>query len=175
MARECEPDSDQQSTALHGRCISCGSARLLVSPSSAMLRITTAAILDSARTFALILLARSKNARRRWRETSPRPLLTQVASAIGFAVDKVEAAGIEPPFDSGVTGEALCDCVNGQHPRAAHALHFSGTSEQSMSLIDATRHGDSNVQLSLIVLAWPYLPEHVRASILLLVKAASCQ
>jgi len=86
----------------------------------------------------------------------------------------VEAAGIEPPFDSGVTGETPCNCVNGQHPRAAHALQLMRADRQESASDDADCQ---SVHLPPPVLRiaeiWDRLPPHIREAIQTLVDAAS--
>jgi hypothetical protein len=82
---------------------------------------------------------------------------------------------MEPASDFAVSENATCDCEKCENPCAALALHLSGASGQLLSLTDAACRDERFAELSLIALAWPHLPEHVRASILLLVQAATCQ
>jgi hypothetical protein len=87
----------------------------------------------------------------------------------------VEAAGIEPASDSDVSDNATSICDNCGQACAARALHFGGTSGQSLSLDDSTGHCDCAAELESVAHAWPQLPQHVRDSILLLVQAAQGQ
>ncbi len=87
----------------------------------------------------------------------------------------MEAAGIEPVSDFDVSENATSTCENCDDPCAARALHFSGTSGQSLSLDDTTGHCICAAELELVAHTWPQLPDYVRASILLLVKAAACE
>jgi hypothetical protein len=89
------------------------------------------------------------------------------------STDKVEAAGIEPPRDCGVSDDPLCDCVNGQHPRAAHALQFLRANRQGSSSPDT--HCQSvhlPPAVTRIAESWDILPPHVREAIQTLVDAA---
>jgi hypothetical protein len=85
----------------------------------------------------------------------------------------LEAAGIEPSRDSGVTSHALCNCVNGQHPRAAHALQLMRANRHESASDDA--HCQSvHLPLEVIRIAesWDQLPPHIREAIQTLVETA---
>jgi hypothetical protein len=96
--------------------------------------------------------------------------------SVGVAV---EAAGIEPASVFDVSEVSTSICENCHDPCAARALHSSGTSGQSLSPDDASWHcqriTEFQSQIEFVDHAWPELPEHVRASILLLVQAALSQ
>jgi hypothetical protein len=86
----------------------------------------------------------------------------------------MEAAGIEPSRDSSVTGEAPSDCINGQHPRAAHALQFLRANQHESASND-THCQSVHLPPAVIRIAesWADLPPHIREAIQTLVDVAT--
>ena len=76
----------------------------------------------------------------------------------------MEAAGIEPAFDSDGIIKPACACGNCEECRAALALHFGRSIWLDLSSIDA--------DLLSVVLAWENLSEPIRNAILALVHWA---
>lgn len=83
-------------------------------------------------------------------------------------------AGIEPPCDSGVSDKPICDCVNSQHPRAAHALH-SVRANQHESTSNGTHCQSVHLPPAVMRIAefWSSLPPHIRETITTLVDASA--
>ena len=68
----------------------------------------------------------------------------------------MEAAGIEPESDSPqlIEGEAV---RNSKAPRAANALHDTGTDWLDLSRVDS--------ELRVLIEAWPLLPEQIKVAL----------
>lgn len=86
----------------------------------------------------------------------------------------MEAAGIEPACDSSATDEATVDCVNGNYPRAAHALRLLHANRHEWALNGI--HCQSVYMPEAVIRiaeSWDQVPPHIRDAIETLVEATA--